>query len=121
MTFGITITNSSSDKSTVIALLEWHYDPLVHGIYVDGTGISSFNISECRSHLVFVSQEPILYRGTICENILLGIDRNNISKEEIAQLCKDANIYDFIISLPSGLNALGAKKGCMLSGGQKTA
>jgi ATP-binding cassette subfamily B (MDR/TAP) protein 1 len=121
MTFGITITNSSSDKSTVIALLEWHYDPLVHGIYVDGTGISSFNISECRSHLVFVSQEPILYRGTICENILLGIDRDNISKEEMAQRCKDANIYDFIISLPSGLNALGAKKGCMLSGGQKTA
>jgi ATP-binding cassette subfamily B (MDR/TAP) protein 1 len=69
---------------------------------------------------VFVSQEPILYRGTICENILLGIDRDNISKEEIAQRCKDANIYDFI-SLPSGLNALGAKKGCMLSGGQKTA
>lgn len=110
---------SGCGKSTAIALLERFYDPLVGGIYVDGTEISSFNINEYRSHLALVSQEPTLYRGTIRENILLGTDRDNISEEEIVQCCKDANIYDFIISLPSGLNTLVGSKGCMLSGGQK--
>lgn len=110
---------SGCGKSTAIALLERFYDPLIGGIYVDGTEISSYNINDYRSHLALVSQEPTLYRGTIRENILLGTDRDNILEEDIVQCCKDANIHDFIISLPGGLDTLVGSKGCMLSGGQK--
>lgn len=110
---------SGCGKSTAIALMERFYDPLVGGTFVDGAKISSLNLKEYRSHLALVSQEPNLYGGTIRENILLGTDREDISEEEIVRCCKDANIYDFISSLPSGLDTLVGSKGCMLSGGQK--
>jgi ATP-binding cassette, subfamily B (MDR/TAP), member 1 len=91
---------SGCGKSTTIALMERFYDPLAGGIYVDGKEISSLNISEYRSHIALVSQEPTLYQGTIKDNVLLGSDRDDISDERIIQACKDANIYDFIMMLP---------------------
>ncbi|KAK3717240.1 hypothetical protein LTR37_005949 [Vermiconidia calcicola] len=112
---------SGCGKSTTIALLERFYDPLVGGIYVDGKEISSLNINSYRNYLALVSQEPTLYQGTIRENILLGADRKpeDVPEAAIEQACKDANIYDFILSLPDGFNTIVGSKGSMLSGGQK--
>ncbi|KAM5465356.1 GTPase-activating protein [Microsporum audouinii] len=110
---------SGCGKSTAIALLERFYDPALGGVYVDGKEISSFNIKNYRSHLALVSQEPTLYQGTIRENIMLGTDRDDVSEDEIVACCKNANIYDFIIGLPSGFDTLVGSKGSMLSGGQK--
>ena len=90
-----------------------------------------------RSFLSLVSQEPTLYQGTIKENILLGSEKNEVSEEALIKTCKDANIYDFIMSLPyvfifslslglvtneifrEGYNTVVGNKGGMLSGGQK--
>ena len=91
---------SGCGKSTTIALMERFYDPLSGGVYVDGKDVSSLNINDYRGFLALVSQEPTLYQGTVRENVLLGADRENVPEEEIVQACKDANIYDFIISLP---------------------
>ena len=110
---------SGCGKSTAIALLERFYDPALGGVYVDGKDISSFNINKYRSHLALVSQEPTLHQGTICENIMLGTDRDNVTEDEMVQCCKNANIYDFIISLSNGFDTLVGSKGSMLSGGQK--
>ncbi|KAM0719393.1 hypothetical protein Q7P37_005298 [Cladosporium fusiforme] len=112
---------SGCGKSTTIAMLERFYDPLVGGVYADGHEISSLNISNYRSHLALVSQEPTLYQGTIRENILLGADTKpeDVPEEAIVQACKDANIYDFILSLPDAFNTVVGSKGSMLSGGQK--
>jgi ATP-binding cassette subfamily B (MDR/TAP) protein 1 len=87
-------------------LLERFYDPVLGGVYVDGEEISSFNINNYRSHLALVSQEPTLYQGTIRENIMLGKDRDDVSEDEMALCCKNAHIYDFIISLPNGFDTL---------------
>lgn len=95
------------------------YDPLVGGVYLDGKEIASLNINDYRSYLALVSQEPTLYQGTVRENILLGADRENVPEEAIQQACRDANIYDFIMSLPDGFNTVVGSKGSMLSGGQK--
>lgn len=91
---------SGCGKSTTIALLERFYDPVVGGVFVDGKEISSLNLNDYRGFLALVSQEPTLYQGSIRENVLLGADREDVPEEAIVQACKDANIYDFIISLP---------------------
>ena len=91
---------SGCGKSTTIALMERFYDPLSGGVFVDGKEISSLNVNDYRGFLALVSQEPTLYQGTIRENVLLGADRDDVPEEAIVQACKDANIYDFIISLP---------------------
>jgi ATP-binding cassette subfamily B (MDR/TAP) protein 1 len=91
---------SGCGKSTTIAMMERFYDPLSGGVFVDGKEISSLNINDYRGFLALVSQEPTLYQGSIRENVLLGADREDVPEEAIVQACKDANIYDFIISLP---------------------
>lgn len=112
---------SGCGKSTTIAMLERFYDPLVGGVYVDGKEISSLNLAGYRNYLALVSQEPTLYQGTIRENILLGADKQDedVSEESIVQACKDANIYEFILSMPEAFNTVVGSKGSMLSGGQK--
>ncbi|KAK2738609.1 GTPase-activating protein [Onygenales sp. PD_40] len=110
---------SGCGKSTTIALMERFYDPLSGGVYVDGKDITRWNINDYRSFLSLVSQEPTLYQGTIRENILLGIDKDDAPEEQIVEACKAANIYDFIMSLPDGFATVVGTKGGMLSGGQK--
>ncbi|KAF7535231.1 hypothetical protein G7054_g5537 [Neopestalotiopsis clavispora] len=109
---------SGCGKSTTIALLERFYDPLVGGVYVDGKEISSLNVNDYRSHIALVSQEPTLYQGTIKENILLGTP-HEVSDEAVEFACKEANIFEFIMSLPDGFNTVVGSKGALLSGGQK--
>ncbi|OAA38044.1 ABC multidrug transporter Mdr1 [Metarhizium rileyi] len=110
---------SGCGKSTTIALLERFYDPLSGGVFIDGKEISSLNINDYRSHIALVSQEPTLYQGTIKENILLGSANENVTDEAIEFACREANIYDFIVSLPEGFNTVVGSKGTLLSGGQK--
>jgi ATP-binding cassette subfamily B (MDR/TAP) protein 1 len=109
---------SGCGKSTTIALLERFYDPLGGGVYVDGKEISSLNVNDYRRHIALVSQEPTLYQGTIRENILLGA-ATDVSDAQIEYACKEANIFDFILSLPDGFNTVVGSKGALLSGGQK--
>ncbi|KAK1140267.1 GTPase-activating protein [Aspergillus melleus] len=110
---------SGCGKSTTIALLERFYDALAGNVFVDGKDITEINVNSYRSFLSLVSQEPTLYQGTVKDNILLGVDRDEVSEEAIVKACKDANIYDFIMSLPEGFNTVVGSKGGMLSGGQK--
>lgn len=110
---------SGCGKSTTVALLERFYDPLAGGIYVDGKEISTLNVTQYRSYIALVSQEPTLYQGTIRDNILLGSPRDDVSDEAIEHACREANIFDFIMSLPEGFNTLVGSKGALLSGGQK--
>ncbi|PHH55626.1 ABC transporter fmpD [Ceratocystis fimbriata CBS 114723] len=110
---------SGCGKSTTIALLERFYDPISGGVFIDGHDISKLNVTQYRSHIALVSQEPTLYQGTIRDNIALGSEGPDLTDEEIASACKKANIYDFIMSLPEGFSTNVGNKGTLLSGGQK--
>ncbi|KAL7946258.1 P-loop containing nucleoside triphosphate hydrolase protein [Trichoderma barbatum] len=110
---------SGCGKSTTVSLLERFYDPLSGGVFVDGQDISTLNVGNYRSFVSLVSQEPTLYSGTIKENILLGTPKEDVSEEQLEHVCREANIYDFIISLPDGFNTFVGSKGGLLSGGQK--
>ncbi|PMD29475.1 P-loop containing nucleoside triphosphate hydrolase protein [Hyaloscypha variabilis F] len=110
---------SGCGKTTAIALLERFYNPTLGAVFVDDRDISMVNINEYRKHLALVSQEPTLYQGNIRENILLGTAREDVDEEEVVLACKEANINDFIMSLPEGFSTMVGSKGTMLSGGEK--
>lgn len=91
---------SGCGKSTTIGLLERFYDPLAGGVFVDGKNITRYNINDYRRQLALVSQEPTLYRGTIRDNLMLGMDNEEVSDKQVEAACRQANIWDFISSLP---------------------
>jgi ATP-binding cassette subfamily B (MDR/TAP) protein 1 len=113
---------SGCGKSTVISLLERFYDPTSGKILFGGRDISSIQRASYRKALSLVAQEPKLFEGTIRDNLLLGIEDNEDlqTEERMIQACKDAEIHDFISSLPEGyLTGLGVNAQTSLSGGQK--
>jgi len=120
-TFVALVGASGCGKSTVIQLTERFYDPMGGRVLLDGVNLAELNVQEFRKNIALVSQEPTLYAGTIKFNILLGAYRphDEVTQEEIEQACRDANILDFITSLPDGFDTEVGGKGSQLSGGQK--
>lgn len=111
---------SGCGKSTILGLLERFYDPDSGKVLLDGVDISSIPISNYRSHLALVSQEPTLFRGTIRENIQIGTrEDTEVGSEAIETACRDAGIWEFILSLPEGLDTDVGSAGSLISGGQK--
>jgi ATP-binding cassette subfamily B (MDR/TAP) protein 1 len=76
-------------------------------------------MSKYRSAISLVAQEPSIFEGSIRENILLGVNEKSTSEELLHQVCRDAEIHDFISSLPEGYETAVGAKGVALSGGQK--
>jgi ATP-binding cassette, subfamily B (MDR/TAP), member 1 len=109
---------SGCGKSTVISLLERFFDPVAGKVFVDGQDIATLNVNDYRRLVALVGQEPAIYQGSIRENIVLGSDEN-VSEDAIIQACREANIYDFIMSLPAGFSTIVGSRGSLLSGGQK--
>ncbi|KAL5482696.1 hypothetical protein ACEPAI_9290 [Sanghuangporus weigelae] len=112
---------SGCGKSTTIQLIERFYDALAGKVTFDGQDISKLNVQEYRKHIALVSQEPTLYAGTVRFNVLLGATKphHEVTQEEIEAACRDANILDFVTSLPQGFDTNVGGKGSQLSGGQK--
>ncbi|KIY50745.1 P-loop containing nucleoside triphosphate hydrolase protein [Fistulina hepatica ATCC 64428] len=112
---------SGCGKSTIVQLVERFYDPVAGTIYIDGKPVSDLNVAQFRQQMSLVSQEPTLYSGTVRFNVLLGAIKPaaEVTQEEIEEACRQANILDFIESLPDGFDTELGQKGSQLSGGQK--
>ncbi|KAK5102811.1 hypothetical protein LTS08_003612 [Lithohypha guttulata] len=111
---------SGCGKTTVVSLLERFYDPTSGMITLDGQDITTVDAQIYRRDLSLVAQEPRLFSGTIRQNLLLGVEGSTITEDQIVQACRDAEIHDFIISLPDGYETeLGLNTQTALSGGQK--
>lgn len=112
---------SGCGKTTVVSLLERFYEPVRGRILFGDRDIRTMDVSSYRKLLSLVSQEPKLFKGTIRENLLLGLHQSfEVSEQDIVQVCRDAEIHDFIMSLPDGYNTdLGISAQTSLSGGQK--
>ncbi|KAK1997115.1 P-loop containing nucleoside triphosphate hydrolase protein [Colletotrichum falcatum] len=117
--FAALVGPSGCGKTSVISLLERFYHLDKGDILCNGRSIYSLDAHEYRKNMSLVTQEPCMFQGTIRENICLGVDADTTSDERLHQVCRDASIHDFIVSLPEGYNTDIGSKGFSLSGGQK--
>ncbi|CAA0808893.1 ABC transporter B family member 11 [Striga hermonthica] len=111
------VGNSGSGKSTVISLIERFYDPLSGQVLIDDVDLREIQLKWIRSKIGLVSQEPVLFAGSIRDNI--GYGKDGASLEEINDAALSANAYDFISKLPQGFDTVVGENGVQLSGGQK--
>lgn len=103
----------------MISLIERFYEPTSGRILLNDRDIQKMDLREYRSRIAIVQQEPVLYEGSIRENIALGIEEGDPSEDDIMDACKQANIHDFVMSLPEGLSTHCGAHGTQLSGGQR--
>jgi len=108
---------SGSGKSTTISLLQRFYNPLEGFVSLDGVDIKQLNIQWLRAQMAFVQQEPILFGGSVLDNIRYG--RDNATDDECIAAAKNSNADDFIRSFPEGYRTTVGERGSQLSGGQK--
>lgn len=111
---------SGSGKSSILALLQRFYDPCHGSIEFGGVDVRQVPIEILRQQMAYVSQDPILYEGTIRWNLSLGSnDPASVTQEQLEKACEDAYILDFVRGLPNGFDTEIGFKGSQLSGGQK--
>lgn len=109
---------SGSGKSTTIALLQRFYDTTSGSVSFDGRNIRNLSLKWLRSKMALVQQEPVLFGGTIAENVSFGCE-GEVTDSQIEAAARSANAWDFIRSFPQGFQTLVGERGSQLSGGQK--
>ncbi|KAL5358991.1 P-loop containing nucleoside triphosphate hydrolase protein [Aspergillus floccosus] len=107
---------SGGGKSTIASLLLRFYNPTAGKILIDGKDIGAMNAKSLRRKIGVVSQEPVLFSGTIAENISYGSPQ--ATRSEIIAAARKANCQ-FISDFPDGLDTQVGPRGAQLSGGQK--
>ena len=111
------IGNPGSGKSTLMKLLMRLYDPTEGAIYINGSNIKDYGLSNLRQHIGVIEQEVFLFSKTIKENIAFG--KPDATQEEIEHFAKLAEAYDFIMGFENGFDTVVGERGVTLSGGQK--
>ena len=111
------VGHSGSGKSTLVNLICRFYDVSEGAILLDGVDIRSFAISDYRSNIGLVLQEPFLFFGTIAENIAYG--KPNATREQIIASARAAHAHEFILRLPQGYDSMVGERGQGLSGGER--
>ncbi|CAN0287525.1 unnamed protein product [Ectocarpus sp. 6 AP-2014] len=108
---------SGGGKSTCMGLLLRFYEASKGSVTIDGRDIKEVNVKWLRSQIGYVGQEPVLFQGTIRENIAKGDP--GASDDRIQEAAKAANAHDFIVDFQEGYDADVGEKSALLSGGQK--
>lgn len=109
---------SGCGKSTLVSLLERYYDPTSGKICTGEKDIKDISPRLYRTEMSIVQQEPVLYEGTIRENIAMGLD-GEATDEQLHEAARQANMLDFVTSLPEGFNTRCGARGTAFSGGQR--
>jgi ABC-type multidrug transport system fused ATPase/permease subunit len=108
---------TGAGKTTLTSLLVRFYDPREGGIYLDGIDLRKLKLQSLRDQISLVLQEPLLFSGTVAENIRYG--RLDATMEEVIEAAKSAGAHDFIERLPQGYETELGERGAQLSGGER--
>lgn len=111
------VGSSGAGKSTLAALLSRFWDVNEGRVSVDGVDVREVQLEELRSAIGLVPQEPLLFAGTIRENLRYG--RLDATEEELEAAAREARAHDFIAALPGDYDALVGERGVTLSAGQR--
>lgn len=111
------VGRSGAGKSTFVKLLPRFYDVTGGKVRIDGVDVREYQLKSLRRQIALVPQEPVLFSGTIYENILIG--KPEALPEEVRTAAISANAYEFIQTLPEGFDTEIGEGGVKLSGGQR--
>ena len=110
------VGESGAGKSTLISLIPRFFEVQSGEVKVDGVNVNELRKADLRKNIALVSQQPLLFRGTVAENILIG--RPDATMEEVIEAARNASAHEFINGLPDGYNTYLGERGGGLSGGQ---
>lgn len=108
---------TGSGKTTLFQLIPRLYDPDQGMIYIDDRPITSYTLNNLRNSIGYVPQDPLLFSGSVAENIAWG--KEDATQDEIIRAAKDAQIHDLILQLPKQYETNISQRGVNLSGGQQ--
>ncbi len=108
---------TGSGKSTLIGLIPRFHDPQMGHVLLDGIDARLCTLRSLRDQISLVLQEPVLFHGTIRDNIAYG--RTGASDVEVLRAAKAANVHEFVGHLPNGYGTVLGERGGTLSGGQR--
>jgi len=108
---------SGAGKSTLVKLLVRFHDSWEGAITIDGQDIRGVNLQSLRSQVGYVQQDPMLFSGTVEDNIRVG--KPGADQGEIVRAAELANAFEFIRQLPNGFQTEIGERGVKLSGGQR--
>jgi ATP-binding cassette, subfamily B, bacterial len=108
---------TGAGKTTLISLIPRFYQPNRGRVCVDGTDVRDVTLRSLRDQISIVLQEPMLFSGTIAENIRYG--RLDATMEQVMDAAKASNAHDFIMHLPQQYDTPAGERGVQLSGGER--
>lgn len=111
------IGSTGSGKTTMFQLLPRLYEPNEGSIFIDGTSLTAYEPNLLRNEIGYVPQSPLLFTGTIADNLRFG--KADASDDALIQAAKDAQIHETIMAFPNGYDTIVGQRGVNLSGGQK--
>jgi ABC-type multidrug transport system fused ATPase/permease subunit len=111
------VGSTGAGKSTLVSLLPRFYEVKKGRVLLDGTDIRELTLKSLRKQISIVMQEPLLFSGSIAENIRYG--RLEAREVEIIEAAKAANAHDFIMRLPKQYETILGERGAAVSGGER--
>jgi ABC-type multidrug transport system fused ATPase/permease subunit len=108
---------TGAGKSTLVSLLPRFFEPTAGRVLLDGVDVSQYRLRSLRERIAIVLQEPMLFGGTIADNIRYG--SLHATDAEVEEAARAAHAHEFIARLPKGYNTPIAEAGASLSGGER--
>src|SRR3954453_6912299 len=108
---------TGAGKTTLVSLIPRFYDATTGAVMIDGVDVRKYKVRSLREKISIVLQDPVLFQGTIADNIRYG--RLDASRDEIEEAARAAHAHEFIARLPKGYDTEVAEAGGGLSGGER--